>query len=91
MPRTLTLRRPIQVGEGAEITELVFRDEIVAGDMRGIPLRDPMLFDDILKLAGRLCGQTDVVMNRLRMDDLMEVAALVGGFTGAGPPTGPTP
>lgn len=80
----LQLKNPIQVGEGAPITELNFRDEPVAGDMRGIPIRDPMLWDDILKLAGRLCAQPDAVMNRLSFGDLQEVAKLVGGFTGGG-------
>lgn len=89
--RKVILKKPIQFGqEGAPITELAFRDEIVAGDLRGIPMREPMLFDDILKMAGRLCGQPEAVMNRLSMADLQEVAALVGSFTESGPATGPT-
>ena len=89
--RKVVLRKPIQIGEeGAPITELTFRDEIVAGDMRGVPIRDPPYWDDVLKIAGRLCAQPDPVMNKLSMADLQEVFALVNSFTGSGPATGPT-
>lgn len=84
------LKKPIQFGEET-ITELKFRDEVVAGDLRGVPMRDPMLFDDILRIAGRLCGQPDAVMNKLSFGDLAEVGALVGGFIGAGPEIGNVP
>lgn len=84
-----TLKKPIQVGEAQPVTELTFREEVVAGDLRGVPMRDPMLFDDLLKIAGRLCAQPDNVMARLSVEDLMEVAPLVGGFIGASPTTGP--
>jgi hypothetical protein len=89
----LVLKKPIRLGESTpEITELVFRDEVVAGDLRGIKqssLMDP-LTDDILKIAGRLCAQPDAVMNRLSPEDFGEVLALVNDFFRAGPATGPT-
>jgi hypothetical protein len=67
---------------------LTFREEVVAGDLRGVPMRDPMLFDDLLKIAGRLCGQPDNVMAKLSVGDLLEVAPFVAGFIGGSPPTG---
>jgi hypothetical protein len=90
----LALKRPIQVGEtSAPITELTFREEVVAGDLRGIKqssLADPLV-DDVLKIAGRLTGQPDAVMNRLSPEDLGEVMGIVHGFFKAGPETGTTP
>ncbi len=89
----LTLKKPIQLGEGPAITELVFREEVISGDLRGLKvqsLADPLL-DDLLKIAGRLSAQPDVVMNRLSMTDLAEVVTLVTGFLNAGPETGTTP
>jgi hypothetical protein len=89
----LVLKKPIRLGESTpEITELVFRDEVVSGDLRGIKqssLVDPLV-DDILKIAGRLCAQPDAVMSRLSPEDFGEVLALVNGFFKVGPPTGPT-
>jgi hypothetical protein len=78
------LKKAIQRGENETITELHFRDEVVAGDMRGIIMREEMTFDDMLKIAGRLCAQPDDVMNKLSFADLSKVGALVGGFFEAG-------
>jgi hypothetical protein len=94
--KTIKLSKPVLVGSGEDgdvkkVEELVFREEIVAGDLRGIPMRDPPFWDDLLKIAGRLCGQPDVVINKLSFQDANEVAALVGGFTGVGQPTGNKP
>lgn len=87
----LTLEKPIVVGEQT-ITELIFREEVVAGDLRGTTIRETMSYDDLLKIAGRLCGQTDQVMNRLSVarGDLARVMDAVGSFiTGdPGPKTG---
>ncbi len=87
---TLKLKKPIMVGEGEPITELSFRDEVCAGDMRGLAMRDPMHWDDILKIAGRLCGQTDVVMNKLSFADTAKVVEMTGNFMSAGLETGQT-
>lgn len=88
------LKRPVKVGESSpEVTELVFRDEVVAGDLRGIRMSglvDPSV-DDLLKIGGRLCGQPEAVMNRLSPEDFGEVAAIVNGFFKAGPETGTKP
>lgn len=90
----LALKKPIRVGETSpEITELTFREEVVAGDLRGIKqssLADPLI-DDVLKIAGRLTGQPDAVMNRLSAEDLAEVMATVHGFFAVGPETGTKP
>lgn len=89
-----TLKKAIQVGETQPpVTELVFREEVVAGDLRGIRmsgLADPSV-DDLLKIGGRLCGQPEAVMNRLSPEDFGEVAAIVNGFFKAGPETGTKP
>lgn len=84
------LKNPIQLGEGPAVTELNFREEVVAGDMRGLPMRDPMHWDEILKLASRLSGQPEAVINKLSFRDLTEVTKRVAGFIGAGLETGTT-
>jgi hypothetical protein len=85
------LKEPIQLGEAPAITELNLREKIVAGDMRGMAMRDPMQHDEILKLIGRLCGQPDPVINRMAFADYQEVASLVAGFMQPGPATGTEP
>jgi len=88
------LKRPVALGEqGAPITELIFRESVVAGDLRGIKLaslREPAT-DDMLKIGGRLCGQPDAVMNRLSLEDFGKVMEIVGGFLSDGQPTGSEP
>lgn len=88
------LKKAIQIGETQPpVTELNFREEVVAGDLRGIrqsSLADPMV-DDVLKIAGRLTGQPEAVMNRLSPDDLGNVMEIVHGFFKAGPETGTKP
>lgn len=76
------LKKPIKVGDGPEVTELHFREEVVSGDLRGIKfsdLQDPRP-EDILKIAGRLSGRSDAELSRLSIADLMEVTPLVLGF-----------
>lgn len=88
-----TLKKAIRLTENTpEVAELVFREEVVAGDLRGVKqssLADPLV-DDILKIAGRLTGQPEAVMNRLSPEDLGEVMALVHGFFLGGQKTGST-
>lgn len=79
----LTLKEPVVVGD-TTVTELNVRDRVVAGDLRGIPMRNPMLTDDLLKLAGRLCGQPDHVMNALSLEDFERLAGVVVGFSNGG-------
>lgn len=89
--RSLKLKKPIAHGElSAPITELSFREEVVAGDLRGVAMREPMMFEDLLKIAGRLCGQPEAVMQKLSVTagDMNEVLQLVGNFMSGGQPTG---
>ncbi len=85
------LKEPISLGEGDPITELNLREKVVAGDMRGLAMRDPMQHDEILKLIGRLSGQVDAVVNKMAFVDYVEVASFVSGFMQAGPETGNGP
>lgn len=88
-----TLKTAIVLGEGAPVVELNFRTAVVAGDLRGIKfsaLQDPAT-EDLLKIAGRLCGQPDVVLSKLSIADTLEVVSLVGGFLEAGLETGSKP
>lgn len=87
----LELKKPVMVGEtGAPVTTLVFREEVVAGDLRGLKFSEmnDMKLDDVLKIAGRLCGQPDVVMNRLSLFDAGEVTKFVLPLLQDGPETG---
>lgn len=88
------LKKPITVGEkGQPVTGLVFREEVVAGDLRGIKLGDMgnLLTDDMLRIAGRLSGQPDVVMNRLGLEDFARVIEIVLPFLNPGQQTGSEP
>lgn len=86
------LKRPVTLGEqGEPVTELRLRDEVVAGDLRGLEMRHPLHWDDMLKIAGRLAAQPDAVMNKISMEDLGQVTPLVLGFLGLGQETGKTP
>ena len=90
---TYTLKKPIQVvkkgtdGDSIEtLTQLTFRDEVVAGDLRGIKLAvlgDPA-GDDLLKIASRLCAQPEIVLNKLGIPDTIAIGEIVFGFLGAG-------
>lgn len=83
--KVVKLRYPIEFGS-ERVEELAFRRP-VAKDVRGQKLNDGSM-DMILAMAGRLSGQPDHVIDRLDWADLMEVAAVVGGFLGAGQATG---
>jgi hypothetical protein len=89
---TYKLRKPVAVGSET-VTELNFRTEVVSGDLRGLKvsaLGDP-LTDDILKIAGRLCGQPDTVMFRLWFPDQIKVTEMVSNFLSNGLETGTEP
>jgi hypothetical protein len=92
--KTIALTKPITLTEGGPtITELSFRDEVVAGDLRGVKmssLQDPPT-EELLKIAGRLCAQPDVVMNRLSLADFVSVAEAVVDFLNRGLPTPTAP
>lgn len=83
----IKLERPLRVGEkGAEITELVLRERLCAGDYRGLKLGSLMTtvgevpIDDYLKIASRLSGQPDAVINDLGEADLAQVISAINDF-----------
>lgn len=83
------LKRPIPWGDET-ITELAFR-EIEAGDLFGFTLGALTAEADLaslLRLAGRLCGQPEAVIKKVKGPDLGEVLKLLVGFIDAIQPTG---
>lgn len=86
----LALKYPVTVGD-VTVSELTIREKIVAGDLRGVPMRNPLHTDDLLKIAGRLCAQPDAVMNGLSLEDFDELAGIVVGFTNGGQKTQTAP
>lgn len=85
------LKKPIVIEGQPAIEEFSLRSEVVAGDMRGVPLRDPMLHDDLMKIIGRLAVQPDHVINKLSLEDLLALEGTVGGFFEGGQATGTEP
>lgn len=80
MPHTYKLKFPVKLGDLPEVTELTFRTEVCAEDLYGVALRDNMLFEEAMKVAGRLAVQSEPFMRRLRSSDALEIAGLVSGF-----------
>lgn len=80
----ITLRKPIVFGSET-IKELVLR-EPTAKDIR--QMKVPPSTDDMLKLAGNLCGLTPPQIDMLKMKDTMEVLNAVGNFMDDSPETG---
>jgi hypothetical protein len=72
-----TLIKPIKFGSQT-ITCLTFREPI-AKDFRRFPLQNQTA-DDIFKIAASLCGQPDVVMDELGVEDMAGVGALAIDF-----------
>jgi hypothetical protein len=86
------LKRPVTVGSET-LAELNLREEVCAGDLRGVKLAslgDPTA-DDLLKLIARLSGRHDVEIAKLHPVDFLELSAAVVGFFGAGLETGTEP
>lgn len=90
----LVLERPLRVGDqGEHLTELVLRERICAGDYRGLKLGSLMTtpaevpVDDYLKIAARLSGLPDVVINDLGEADLAAVINAINSFRLAGQKT----
>jgi hypothetical protein len=83
-----TLQKPIPRGESTPLTELTFRDEVCAGDFRGISIRAEMLYDEVLRIASRLCAQPEADLQKMSFADMTKVMEIVGGFLGGGPKTG---
>lgn len=80
-----TLKTPITVGSET-ITTLEFR-EPQAGDIRSFPLQNQTA-GDLLNVAGKLCNQPQAVIDKLGVEDLVGITALVVDFLPAGLVTG---
>lgn len=86
MKTTIKLDDPISYG--SETIESLELRKPKAKDMRGLPLQ--MGMDDMLKLAGRVSGQPDSVIDELSINDLGRVMEIVGNFMGPGRKIGKT-
>lgn len=88
----LVLTRPLKVGDkGVELHELTLRERLCAGDYRGLKLGSLMStdagavpVDDYLKIASRISGQPDAVINDLSEEDLAAVVNAINSFRQAG-------
>ena len=90
LPITVTLNVPIRQGSET-ITELVFSRRVVSGDMRGIPMRKEMHWDEAMLIAARVAGVPPSITSKLDFDDMAEVAGVVGRFLMSGQKIGPVP
>lgn len=91
--KKIPLQKPIDLGDGKPAIEsLNLREEICAGDIRGVKMA--LLADGdiepLLKIAARLSGQPDAVISKLGLKDTELVCEIVRGFMEAGQETGPT-
>jgi len=89
-PVTVKLKHPIEFGKDTVIEELTFRRGRL-GDLKGVVVQEHIPVDDLIMVAGRLCGQPAAVMAKLDEDDAGEVLALALGFLGRCLTTGMTP
>lgn len=85
-PVVIKLQEPLMFG-AEQVKELTFPRPMVAGDLRGISVRD-ILHDDIQELASRLSGIPTPIIKEMGMADYLEVSAVVKGFFGGSPQTG---
>lgn len=85
-PIKISLKSPVMHGE-QEIKELVFGREMVAGDLRGISIRD-LTHDNVCDVASRITGVPTPILRQLKMPDYLEVAEVVSGFFGDSPSIG---
>ncbi|QPC44007.1 phage tail assembly protein [Kaustia mangrovi] len=87
--QTVTLKEPVDWGDGETITHLEFRVP-KAKDFRNLPMEPK--FGDILDLMGKLCTRADgpLIVEELEPADMMAVAGVVGDFIPGGPGIGKT-
>ena len=79
-PNVVKLKHPIKIGEAEPITELKFRRGKM-GDAKGVTISLAGVdLGIILEVAGRLCEQPQMVIERIDQDDIGEVVAIVGDF-----------
>lgn len=87
MTTKLKLKEPIKWGSET-IAELEIRKP-KAKDLRGMPLQLGM--GDMLKLAAKVTGQPDPVIDELSVEDMTALMEILGGFMGSSLATGQTP
>jgi len=95
----ITLKDPVSIGSDhtkgdgiINVSEFNMREKVVSGDLRGLKvseLADPPV-EKALVLAGRLCGQLDLVMQKLSVRDTIEVVGAALGFFASGLTDGKT-
>ncbi len=78
-PRTVILEKPIKLKNGTNVDELVFR-EGRAGDLRGVRVGDGIDIDDLMKIAGRMCGHGVHVVHRLSGADAAVAIGIAKDF-----------
>jgi hypothetical protein len=79
--KLVKLRNPIALG--SETIEVLEFRELEAGDLFGCSLRGLTIDVDataLLRLAGKLAGQPEGVIKRLKGADIGEVLEVVSGF-----------
>lgn len=84
--KTLKLKHPIKYGS-EEIQELTFKKP-KAKDLRGLKIGSTLTMGDIIDLGAKMSGNAPSVLDELEVDDLMEVAEIVGNFIGSSQETG---
>lgn len=85
-PITITLTKPLMHGH-EEITTITFGREMVAGDIRDMPVRD-LTHGNVLTVTQRIAGIPAPILAGLSMPDYMAVYDVVNGFFGDSPQTG---
>lgn len=81
-----TLTHPIRIGD-REVTELNFR-ELELGDLAAISLKisgDGVALDGkmVMTLLGKLTGELDAVISKIKGADIMGAGTIAMGFIGA--------
>jgi len=82
--RDIKLKVPIQ--HGTSSIEVLTIRKPKAKELRPIPLQPN--YGDLLNLAAVLSGQPASVIDKLEVEDAMEVIGVVGGFFPDSPATG---
>lgn len=90
LPHELKLVYPKKDGDKT-IDTLMFTRRPVAGDMRGIKLRDMDLGDHIITLTARLVSYPPSFIAKLDVVDLKKCMDVVNSFFSPGPTTGKRP
>ena len=86
------LSEPFTLDSGEEIRSFELLEKVKAKHVRGIEIKENMVFDDFITIIGRLANQSPHVMNEIGYFDLQIMIGLVNGFlVPAGPKEQTTP